>query len=115
MSQPLVYYILSLQGGVDEFLERLHRYDIPSEYYMEVIGSRKQEYTRTVFPSRARLYNLIREVYPDLHANKEAYARQELAKGKSAGQVADEMGITRRTIQNWKKKWKAAEDEAAPA
>ena len=115
MSQYLVDYILSLPGGVDEFIERVNNYEIPPDLWQDIFDSRKQQLPRTATPHRATLYKLIREVYPDLHANKEAYAKQELAKGKSAGQVADEMGVTRRTIQNWKKKWKAAEGEAEPA
>lgn len=115
MSQILVDYILELPGQVDEFLQQYEDWELPVHILAEAMNCRKQDMPRYPIASRSHLYKLIAEVYPDRQANKEAYAKQELAKGKSVTEVANAMRLDRKTIQRWKKKWKAAEDEAASA
>lgn len=54
---------------------------------------------------------------PELELTSEQQARARMLQraGKAGWEIAEDLGVSRRTVERWRAKWKAADEAATPA
>ena len=108
LKKTLVDYILSLDGGVEEFREKMRSFDLPPDVSFAAHSCRGlQGRQREIAISKPTLYKIINEIYPDLHPQKVQKARELLAAGMSVSKTAQTLDVSRMTIYRWREKWTA--------